>query len=121
MRRPRGFSLIEVIVAFALLAVAMGILIAILGGGLGQVRQAGDASEATRKSATAAQPIKMSLLGACCMLLTYICSAVVTSIRVTPVGVASCTGPLISVTCAPISAAAVARAYPILPELWLLM
>lgn len=47
MRRQRGFSLIEVIVAFALLAVAMGILIAILGGGLGQVRQAGDASEAT--------------------------------------------------------------------------
>ena len=47
MRRARGFSLIEVIVAFALLAVAMGILIAILGGGLAQVRQAGDASEAT--------------------------------------------------------------------------
>ena len=47
MRRQRGFSLIEVIVAFALLAVAMGILIAILGGGLAQVRQAGDASEAT--------------------------------------------------------------------------
>lgn len=47
MRRVRGFSLIEVIVAFALLAVAMGILIAILGGGLAQVRQAGDASEAT--------------------------------------------------------------------------
>lgn len=47
MRRQGGFSLIEVIVAFALLAVAMGILIAILGGGLAQVRQAGDASEAT--------------------------------------------------------------------------
>ncbi|MDY0022081.1 type IV pilus modification PilV family protein [Arenimonas caeni] len=47
MRRQRGFSLIEVIVAFVLLATAMGILLAILGGGLAQVRQAGQASEAT--------------------------------------------------------------------------
>lgn len=46
MRRQRGFSLIEVIVAFVLLATAMGILLAILGGGLAQVRQAGQASEA---------------------------------------------------------------------------
>lgn len=47
MKRQRGFSLIEVIVAFVLLATAMGILLAILGGGLAQVRQAGQASEAT--------------------------------------------------------------------------
>lgn len=47
MKRARGFSLIEVLVAFALLAVALGILIAILSGGLAQVRQAGDATEAT--------------------------------------------------------------------------
>lgn len=46
MRNQRGFSLIEVIVAFVLLATAMGILLAILGGGLAQVRQAGHASEA---------------------------------------------------------------------------
>lgn len=47
MRRQRGFSLLEVILAFTLLAVALGILMAILGGGLTQVRGAGDASVAT--------------------------------------------------------------------------
>lgn len=47
MRRQRGFSLLEVILAFTLLAVALGILMAILGGGLTQVRGAGDASMAT--------------------------------------------------------------------------
>lgn len=46
-RRQRGFSLLEVILAFGLLAVALGILVAILGGGLTQVRDAGDASVAT--------------------------------------------------------------------------
>jgi general secretion pathway protein I len=46
MRRQRGFSLLEVIIAFVLLAGAMGLLLAILGGGLAQVRQAGQASEA---------------------------------------------------------------------------
>lgn len=47
MNRQRGFSLLEVMLAFALLAVSLGILIAILGGGLTQVRTAADASEAT--------------------------------------------------------------------------
>ena len=47
MRRQRGFSLLEVILAFTLLSVSLGILIAILSGGLAQVRHAGDASEAT--------------------------------------------------------------------------
>ena len=47
MKRQRGFSLIEVIIAFVLLATAMGILLAILGGGLAQVRQSGQASEAS--------------------------------------------------------------------------
>ena len=47
MNRQRGFSLLEVLMAFALLAVALGILVAILGGGLTQVRTAADASEAT--------------------------------------------------------------------------
>lgn len=47
MKRQRGFSLLEVMLAFTLMASALGILIAILGGGLGQVRNATDASEAT--------------------------------------------------------------------------
>lgn len=47
MKRQRGFSLLEVILAFALLSVGLGILIAILSGGLAQVRNAGDATEAT--------------------------------------------------------------------------
>lgn len=46
MKRQRGFSLLEVIVAFVLLAVAMGLLLAVLGGGLAQVRRSGEASEA---------------------------------------------------------------------------
>ena len=46
-RAPRGFSLLEVLMAFALLTVGLGILVAILGGGLVQVRQAGDATGAT--------------------------------------------------------------------------
>ncbi len=47
MKRQRGFSLLEVILAFTLLAVALGILMAILGGGLTQVRGAADATVAT--------------------------------------------------------------------------
>ena len=46
-RDARGFSLLEVLMAFALLTVGLGILVAILGGGLLQVRQAGDATGAT--------------------------------------------------------------------------
>lgn len=47
MKHQRGFSLIEVVIAFVLLAVSLGILIAILGGGLAQVRNASDATGAT--------------------------------------------------------------------------
>ena len=47
MRRQRGFTLLEVILAFTLLAASLGILIAILSGGLAQVKNAGDASEAS--------------------------------------------------------------------------
>ena len=47
MRRQRGFTLLEIILAFALMSVGLGILVAILSGGLAQVRTAGDATEAT--------------------------------------------------------------------------
>lgn len=47
MKRMRGFTLLEVLLAFTLLAVALGILLSIVGSGLGQVRNAGEASEAT--------------------------------------------------------------------------
>lgn len=47
MRSARGFSLVEVLVAFVLLAAAMGILVAILGGGLAQVHTSSQATEAT--------------------------------------------------------------------------
>ena len=47
MKHARGFSLIEVMLAFVLMAVSLGILIAILGGGLAQVRTSGDATEAS--------------------------------------------------------------------------
>jgi general secretion pathway protein I len=47
MKRQRGFSLLEVLLAFTLLAVALGILVAILGGGLTQVRGSADATVAT--------------------------------------------------------------------------
>jgi general secretion pathway protein I len=56
-RLSRGFSLLEVMMAFALLTVGLGILIAILGGGLLQVRQAGDASEATLHAQSLLDPI----------------------------------------------------------------
>jgi general secretion pathway protein I len=43
----RGFTLIEVIVAFAVLAMALGLLLGMLSRGLGQVKQAGNETEAT--------------------------------------------------------------------------
>jgi general secretion pathway protein I len=45
-RRQQGFSLLELMLAFALLTGALGLLIAILGGGLTQVRQSADATAA---------------------------------------------------------------------------
>jgi general secretion pathway protein I len=47
VKHARGFSLIEVLLAFALLATSLGILVSILSGGLNQVRRAGDATQAT--------------------------------------------------------------------------
>lgn len=44
--KSRGYTLIEVIVAFALLAVGLGILLAILSGGVRQVAWAGQATHA---------------------------------------------------------------------------
>lgn len=47
MNRVRGFTLLEVMLAFVLLAAAMGLLIAMLSNGLRQVQQAQNATEAT--------------------------------------------------------------------------
>ena len=55
----RGYTLIEVIVAFALLAVGLGILLAILAGGVRQVAWAGQATRAALYADTL-----MSTLGA---------------------------------------------------------
>ena len=55
----RGYTLIEVIVAFALLAVGLGILLAILAGGVRQVAWAGKATRAALYADTL-----MSTLGA---------------------------------------------------------
>lgn len=46
MTRPRGFSLLEVMLAFVILAVSMGMLLGMLSRGLGQVRTSQDESEA---------------------------------------------------------------------------
>ena len=43
----RGFTLLEVLLAFVLLGAAMGVLVAMLSNGLRQVRQAQDETEAT--------------------------------------------------------------------------
>ena len=43
----RGFTLLEVMLAFVLLAVALGLLLGMLSGGLKQVSEAGHATEAT--------------------------------------------------------------------------
>ena len=45
-RRQRGYSLLEVIVAFALLALALGLLLGTLSGATRQVRWSGDAGRA---------------------------------------------------------------------------
>ena len=47
LRRQRGFTLIEVIIAFALLALALTLLLGSLSGAARQVRQAEDTSRAT--------------------------------------------------------------------------
>lgn len=47
MRRQSGFTLLEVMLAFALLAVGLGLLLAIQSSGLRQVRQAALVSEAS--------------------------------------------------------------------------
>ena len=47
MKRGRGFTLLEVLVAFVILAVGMGLLLAMLSRGLGQVRRAQDETEAS--------------------------------------------------------------------------
>ena len=47
MKRARGFTLLEVMLAFTILAVAMGLLLGMLSRGLGQVRQSQDETEAT--------------------------------------------------------------------------
>ena len=46
MKCARGFTLLEVLLAFVILAVAMGLLMSMLSRGLGQVRRAQDESEA---------------------------------------------------------------------------
>lgn len=45
-RRARGFTLLEVLVAFGLLAAALGLLLGTLSGSVRQVRHSGDASRA---------------------------------------------------------------------------
>jgi general secretion pathway protein I len=45
-RRSRGFTLLEVMVAFVILAVALGLLLGMLSRGLKQVTQAGNETEA---------------------------------------------------------------------------
>lgn len=47
MRRARGFTLLEVLLAFVVLAAAMGMLLAMLSRGLAQVKRAQDETEAS--------------------------------------------------------------------------
>lgn len=57
MKAARGFSLIEVLVAFVLLAGGLGLLIAILSGGMNQVRWAQGQSEAVQVARSALDTI----------------------------------------------------------------
>lgn len=57
MRAARGFSLIEVLVAFVVLAGGLGLLIAILSGGMHQVRWAQGQSEAVQVARSALDTI----------------------------------------------------------------
>ncbi len=59
MKAQRGFSLLEVLLAFVLLASSLAILFAILGGGMTQVRQAGDATTATLHAQSLLAPLGM--------------------------------------------------------------
>ncbi len=72
-------------------------------------------TSAGRQSATAAVATKTSCAAASGSTASCICCAVCTSMRRTPGGVASATGPATRVTAAPASAAARAMAKPILP------
>lgn len=57
MTRPRGFSLLEVMLAFVILAVSMGMLLGMLSRGLGQVRSSQDESEATLHAQSLLDPV----------------------------------------------------------------
>lgn len=57
MKATRGFSLIEVLVAFVVLAGGLGLLIAILSGGMNQVRWAQGQSEAVQVARSALDTI----------------------------------------------------------------
>ena len=73
------------------------------------------ASSAARQSATAAAQMAMSA-GSAASVAASISCAVSTFTTVTPAGSGSATGPLTSVTSAPSAAAALAKAWPCLPE-----
>ena len=47
LHRPRGFTLIEVIIAFVLLALALTLLLGSMSGAAKQIRHADDAGRAT--------------------------------------------------------------------------
>ncbi len=55
--RPRGFTLLEVLVAFALLAGSVGLLLAIVSGGMRQVRLSAETSEAAQWAQSLLAPL----------------------------------------------------------------
>lgn len=57
MKRQSGFTLLEVMLAFALLAMAMGLLIGMLANGLHQVTRAENATQATLYAQSLLDPI----------------------------------------------------------------